>query len=49
VQIYPYQFDEIKNWLEEPVPGIWVLRSSELYLGDTGLKCKPPQGNAFFG
>jgi len=49
VQIYPYQFDEIKDWLEEPVPGIWVLRSSELYLDDTGLKCKPPQGNAFFG
>ncbi len=49
VQIYPYQFDEIKDWLEEPVPGIWVLRSSELYSDDTGLKCKPPQGNAFFG
>jgi CRISPR-associated endonuclease/helicase Cas3 len=49
VQIYPYQFDEIKNWLEESVPGIWVLRSSELYSNDTGLKCKPPQGNAFFG
>ncbi len=49
VQIYPYQLDEIREWLEEPVAGIWLLRSSELYSEDTGLKCKPPQGNAFFG
>ncbi|BCL62066.1 hypothetical protein DGMP_27590 [Desulfomarina profundi] len=49
VQIYPYQLDEIRDWLEEPIPEIWVLRSSELYSDTTGLKCKPPQGNAFFG
>jgi CRISPR-associated endonuclease/helicase Cas3 len=49
VQIYPYQLDEIKDWLENPVPGVWVLRSEELYLETTGLKCKPPTNNAFFG
>jgi len=49
VQIYPYQFEEIKDWLENPVPGIWVLGSEELYSKTTGLKCKPPEGNAFFG
>lgn len=49
VQIYPYQLDEIKGWLESPLPGVWVLRSKELYSENTGLKCKPPQGNAFFG
>ena len=49
VQIYPYQFAEIKDWLENPVPGVWVLRSEELYSGTTGLKCSPPEGTAFFG
>jgi CRISPR-associated endonuclease/helicase Cas3 len=49
VQIYPYQLAEIKDWLENPVPGVWVLRSQELYSEATGLKCKPPEGNAFFG
>ncbi len=49
VQIYPYQLEEIKNWLENPVPGIWVLRSEELYSDTTGLKCSQPEGNAFFG
>jgi len=49
VQIYPYQFAEIKDWLENPVPGVWVLRSGELYSDTTGLKCKPPEGTAFFG
>lgn len=49
VQIYPYQFAEIKNWLENPVPGVWVLRSEELYSDTTGLKCNPPEGTAFFG
>ncbi len=49
VQIYPYQFDEIKGWLESPEPGIWVLHSEELYSEQTGLKCKPPEGQAFFG
>jgi CRISPR-associated endonuclease/helicase Cas3 len=49
VQIYPYQLDEIYSWLENPHPGVRVLRSSELYSEQTGLKCKPPEGCAFFG
>jgi len=49
VQIYPYQLDEIHSWLENPQSGVWVLRSSELYSEQTGLKCKPPEGCAFFG
>lgn len=49
VQIYPYQFEEIEDWLETPSPGIWVLRSEELYSAATGLQCKAPEGNAFFG
>lgn len=49
VQIYPYQLAGIKDWLENPVPGVWVLRSKELYSEATGLVCKPPEGNAFFG
>ncbi len=49
VQVYPYQLEEIRAWLENPCPGIWVLRSKELYSNDTGLKCKAPQGEAFFG
>ena len=49
VQIYPYQFEEIKDWLETPVPEVWVLLSEMLYSRTTGLKCSPPEGNAFFG
>jgi CRISPR-associated endonuclease/helicase Cas3 len=49
VQIYPYQHEEIQSWLENPYPGIWVLRSLEMYSDKTGLKCKPPEGQAFFG
>ncbi len=49
VQIYPYQFSEIKDWLENPAPGVWVLRTEELYSDTTGLKCNPPEGTAFFG
>ncbi|RLF92075.1 hypothetical protein DRN50_09400 [Thermococci archaeon] len=49
VQIYPYQLTEIENWLENPLPDIWVLRSEELYSETTGLKCTTPQGEAFFG
>lgn len=49
VQIYPYQLDEMREWLESPEPGVWVLRSEYLYPNKTGLKCKPPEGNAFFG
>ena len=49
VQIYPYQLREIENWLENLPPGVWVLRSPELYSETTGLKCTPPQGEAFFG
>ncbi|MDF7800467.1 CRISPR-associated helicase Cas3' [Pontiellaceae bacterium B1224] len=49
VQVYAYQFDEIRDWLENPVPGVFVLMSEELYSDQTGLKCKPPEGRAFFG
>jgi CRISPR-associated endonuclease/helicase Cas3 len=49
VQVYSYQFDEIRDWLETPVPGVFVLMSEELYSDQTGLKCKPPEGRAFFG
>ncbi len=49
VQVYPYQLKEIENWLENLPPGVWVLRSAELYSDATGLKCTPPQGEAFFG
>ena len=49
VQVYPYQLDEIRSWLEDPYPGVSVLRSPELYSEQTGLKCKPPEGCAFFG
>lgn len=49
VQVYPYQFDEIRVWLENPALGVWVLYSKELYSEQTGLQCKPPEGQAFFG
>ena len=49
VQVYPYQLDEIHSWLENPYPGVKVLCSPELYSDKTGLKCKPPEGCAFFG
>lgn len=49
VQIYPYQFDEIREWIESPEPGVMILHSDKLYSESTGLKCKPPEGNAFFG
>lgn len=48
VQVYPYQLEEIQNWLEQPIPGVWVLRSDELYKQTTGLKCREPEGGAFF-
>ncbi len=49
VQIYPFQLEEIRDWLENQPPGVWVLRSAELYSDTTGLKCTSPQGEAFFG
>lgn len=49
VQVYSYQFDEIRDWLESPLPGVHVLRTEELYSEQTGLECKPPEGLAFFG
>ncbi len=49
VQVYSYQFDEIRGWLEEPIPGVFVLKSAELYSEQTGLCCSPPEGQAFFG
>ena len=48
VQIYPYQMDAISGWLETPKPGIYVLRSPELYSEETGLICETPAGEAFF-
>jgi len=48
VQIYPYQLVEIQDWLENPLPDVWVLRSKELYSDITGLKCESPEGTAFF-
>ncbi len=49
VQVYPYQFDDLKSWCENPVDGVWVLHTDELYSENTGLKCNPPEGTAFFG
>jgi CRISPR-associated endonuclease/helicase Cas3 len=49
VQVYPYQLADLDGWLEQPRPGIFVLRSPELYSDQTGLICKPPEGEAFFG
>ncbi|MBN1276318.1 MAG: CRISPR-associated helicase Cas3' [Deltaproteobacteria bacterium] len=47
VQVYPFQFEELRDWLESPKPGINVLRSPELYSEKTGLLCNPPKGEAF--
>jgi len=49
VQIYPYQFDQLKSWCESPVDGVWVMRTDALYSEALGLKCTPPEGTAFFG
>ena len=49
VQVYPYQFDQLKGWCESPLDGVYVLRTEELYADDTGLKCEAPEGTAFFG
>jgi len=49
VQIYSYQLDEIRDWLENPEPGVFVLSTEELYSDQSGLRCKPPEGHAFFG
>lgn len=49
VQVYPYQSDEIREWLEEPLPDVFVLKTKDLYSSRTGLKCSPPEGHAFFG
>jgi CRISPR-associated endonuclease/helicase Cas3 len=49
VQIYNYQMDELNGWLETPKPGVFVLRSPERYSEKSGLICKPPEGEAFFG
>lgn len=48
VQIYPFQFETLKDWLENPCPGVFVLRSPEIYSEDTGLCCHPPEGQAYF-
>ncbi len=49
VQVYPYQLAALDGWLENPKPGIFVLRSPQLYSDKTGLTCTPPEGEAFFG
>jgi CRISPR-associated endonuclease/helicase Cas3 len=48
VQIYNYQMDELNGWLENPKPGLFVLRSPERYSNKSGLICKEPEGEAFF-
>jgi CRISPR-associated endonuclease/helicase Cas3 len=47
VQIYTDQFKKLNRCLEPIEPGVWVLRSDELYSRNTGLKCEPPQCEAF--
>lgn len=47
VQVYPNQFAELRGWLENPYPGIFVLQNSELYSEQTGLQCVPPTGQGF--
>lgn len=49
VQVYPYQFDEMRDWMEEPIPGVFVLKSDHLYSEETGLICRLPEDMAFFG
>ncbi|MCI5149136.1 MAG: CRISPR-associated helicase Cas3' [Candidatus Electrothrix sp. MAN1_4] len=47
VQIYPNQFNELRDWLEEPYPGVFVLKNEELYAKETGLQCQSPEGQGF--
>ncbi len=47
VQVYPNQFSELRCWLEEPCPSIFVLKNREMYSDDTGLKCQSPEGQGF--
>ncbi|MCJ8503093.1 CRISPR-associated helicase Cas3' [Desulfatitalea alkaliphila] len=49
VQIYPHQMNELHDWLENPLPGLWVLRSEQRYSARTGIECAPPEGEVFFG
>ena len=53
VQVYPEQFNSLRSWLEQPYPdtypGVYILRSNEIYSEETGLLCEPPEGEAFFG
>lgn len=48
VQVYQQDFYGIKDWLESPIPGVFVLRNPELYSEETGLITKAPEGKAFF-
>ena len=48
VQIYQQDYYALKDWLESPEPGIYLVRNPELYSEETGLKTKPPEGKAFF-
>jgi CRISPR-associated endonuclease/helicase Cas3 len=47
VQVYPNQFNELKCWLEEAYKGVFVLKNSEMYSKETGLKCKSPEGQGY--
>lgn len=47
VQVYPNQFSELRCWLEETCPSIFVLKNREMYSDDTGLKCQSPEGQGF--
>lgn len=49
VQVYPNQFTELLVWLKEVYPGVFVLDNETMYLNETGLKCKSPEGQGFFG
>ncbi len=47
VQVYQNQFFELKEWLEEVHPGFFILKNSEIYSKETGLKCQSPEGQGF--
>lgn len=47
VQIYPNQFNELRGWLEELYPGVFVLKNKQLYDKKTGLECQSPEGQGF--
>ncbi|MFW5997004.1 MAG: CRISPR-associated helicase Cas3' [Lentisphaeria bacterium] len=48
VQIYPFQFEELRGWCEQVMDGIWVLKSETMYNDITGLITEAPDSDAFF-